>query len=113
MSLKTFRKSGEAVPTAVWFAQEGDKLYVVTQAGSGKVKRIRNNGGVEISPCKANGDVIGEVYHPAQASILADEVQIKTADKTLSSKYGWQKRMFQILWIVGRKPVVYLEITTA
>jgi uncharacterized protein len=40
MSVTTFRKSGQPVPTPVWFAQVEDKLYVMTQANAGKVKRI-------------------------------------------------------------------------
>ena len=43
MALTTYRRSGAGVPTPVWFAQDGDRLFIVTQDGSGKVKRIRNN----------------------------------------------------------------------
>jgi hypothetical protein len=44
MSLVTFRPSGEPVPTPVWFAREGDVLYVTTLKRSGKVKRLRETG---------------------------------------------------------------------
>ena len=55
MALTTYRRSGAGVPTAVWFAQDGDRLFIVTQDGSGKVKRIRNNAGVRVAPSDAGG----------------------------------------------------------
>jgi len=43
VSLTTFRESGEAVSTPVWFAVVGDLIYVGTDPASGKMKRIRDN----------------------------------------------------------------------
>ena len=43
LSLATFRKNGVAVYTPIWFAEDGDKLYFMTNSKLGKVKRIRNN----------------------------------------------------------------------
>lgn len=59
MNLETFCKSGVGVKTPVWFVQDGDTIFVRTVANSGKVKRIRNNGLVNIAPCKANGFLLG------------------------------------------------------
>jgi len=50
LSIETFRKNGSGVKTTVWFAQEGDMLYVWTIGESGKAKRIRNNARVNIAP---------------------------------------------------------------
>ena len=55
MNLTTFRKSGNEVPTPVWFVILEGKLYVRTEASSGKVKRIRNNGRVEPTPSTVRG----------------------------------------------------------
>jgi PPOX class probable F420-dependent enzyme len=44
--LTTYRKSGEPVPIPVWFAVVGvpdNRIYVFTDALSGKAKRIRND----------------------------------------------------------------------
>jgi hypothetical protein len=49
ISLATFRKSGQAVNTPVWFAEYDEKLYVMTRSDSGKYKRIRNNPQVRIA----------------------------------------------------------------
>jgi PPOX class probable F420-dependent enzyme len=60
VSLETFRKNGTGVKTPVWFVQDGDTLFVRTIANSGKVKRIRSNGHVNIAHCKSDGTLIGE-----------------------------------------------------
>jgi uncharacterized protein len=39
ISLATFRKSGVAVYTPVWFGEEDDELDVMTRSDSGKYKR--------------------------------------------------------------------------
>jgi PPOX class probable F420-dependent enzyme len=59
LSLTTFRKNGAPVATPVWFAQEGDKLYVMTGTNTGKVRRIHHNAQVEVAPCTLNGELLG------------------------------------------------------
>src|SRR5580704_11877202 len=51
ISLTTFRKSGAAVATPVWFGEQDDKLYVMTRSDSGKYKRIRNNPSRRLATC--------------------------------------------------------------
>ena len=43
LNLATFRRSGAAVETPVWFAAHAGRLYVFTEADAGKVKRLRAN----------------------------------------------------------------------
>jgi uncharacterized protein len=57
--LTTFRKNDTGVPTAMWFAHERGKFYMVTGHTSGKMKRIRNNGRVLLAPCDLMGNVLG------------------------------------------------------
>jgi len=40
--LTTFTKDGTPKPTAIWGAPDGDRLLVITDDNSWKVKRIRN-----------------------------------------------------------------------
>lgn len=78
LNLETFKKSGEAVKTPVWFAADPSarldsneaKLYVYTVGVSGKVKRIRNNSKVKIAPCNMRGDVRGD-WVSARAEIVS------------------------------------------
>ena len=108
MNLTTYRKSGVAVTTPVWFAQEGDKLYVFTAGESGKVKRIRNNGTVEVAPCNASGKPLG-ASQSAIARLLSPE-EGKRADAIVTRKYGWQKRIFGLIGMIRRTQPFYIEI---
>ncbi len=47
--LTTFTKDGRAKPTAIWGVPDGDRLLVITDDGSWKVKRIRNTPRVTIA----------------------------------------------------------------
>jgi PPOX class probable F420-dependent enzyme len=89
--LTTFRKSGIGVPTAMWFAHEHSKLYMVTGRTTGKIKRIRNNGHVLLAPCDLMGRVLG-----SQINVYAHElpaIQHAHADALLASKYGAEYEM--------------------
>ncbi len=109
MKLTTFRKTGVAVPTPVWFAQDGDRLYVTTQANAGKVKRIRHTARVLVEPCTVRGDSLGPAVE-ARARIL-DAEDGRRADRALTRKYGLQKRLFDLFGMINRSQRTYLEIT--
>lgn len=108
MNLTTYRKNGLSVTTPVWFAQEGDRLYVYTQANSGKIKRARNNGKVEVGPCDRVGRPLGPVQS-ATAQILPPD-EGKRADRLITRKYGWLKRVFTLIAAIRRSQPAYLEI---
>ncbi len=109
MNLTTFRKSGQPVPTPVWFAQEGDRIYVVTFAASGKVKRIRANPRVQLTPSDARGKPLGETVE-AHARILDSPAQ-EAGHRALAKKYGVMYWMFAAFWKLRRMTPVFLEIT--
>jgi PPOX class probable F420-dependent enzyme len=94
LNLETFRKSGESMKTPVWFAQAGETIYIQTVANSGKVKRIRNNGRVNIAPCKMDGKLVG-TWVPAQAHEVTDPDVRTTVNRLLDRKYGLLKKMFE------------------
>ena len=96
LNLNTFRKTGTGVPTPVWFAEQDGVLYVRTIDGSGKVKRIRNNGSVQIAPCDARGELLGE-WLQGQARLVTDPSTIAEVDRLLDKKYGLQRKMFNLL----------------
>jgi PPOX class probable F420-dependent enzyme len=108
ISLTTFRKNGQAVPTPVWFAEHDGRLYVVTMAESGKVKRIRANAQVEVAPCDVAGKVLGEGFEAMAMIIPAPET--RHADRVLSQKYGVTKTLFMLMWRLRRIPIAYIEI---
>jgi PPOX class probable F420-dependent enzyme len=103
ISLSSFRKSGDAVRTPVWFGEKDDKLYVMTRSDSGKYKRIMNNPKVRIAPCAMRGKITGPEFD-ATARVLPAE-DWPWARKTIEQKY-WLARI-PFFW---SKTNVYLEI---
>lgn len=109
MNLTTYRKNGQAMPTPVWFIEEGGRLYLMTQQNAGKVKRIRNNAGVLVGPSDARGKSLGPTM-AGTARILADD-QAARIEQLLNQKYGLFKRLFDFFGGL-RGPVkrAYIEI---
>lgn len=95
INLITYRKSGEAVATPVWFVIEHPYLYVRSGQNASKVKRIRNNPLVEIEPCDARGKPLGARFF-AQARML-DSSDHARIDRLLNQKYGIIKRIVDML----------------
>ena len=85
ISLTTFRKNGQGVPTPVWFGEENDKLYVMTRGTMVKTKRIRNNPKVTVAPCTIRGKVTGPGFNAA-VKILPPE-HCAAARKAINRKY--------------------------
>jgi PPOX class probable F420-dependent enzyme len=104
ISLATFRKSGAAVYTPIWFAEDQGKLYFMTNSKLGKCKRIRNNPQARIAPCTIRGKIIGPEF-PASVRILPPEEGIRIRG-LINAKY-WLARL-PFLW---RSTDTYLEIT--
>ncbi|MEO8604479.1 MAG: PPOX class F420-dependent oxidoreductase [bacterium] len=89
ISLATFRRSGVAVETPVWFAHLDGKFYVVTDGTSAKVKRLRNSPHVRVAACDVRGRVSGD-WHEGHGTIVKDAVLVARAHTALHEKYGWQ-----------------------
>lgn len=105
ISLATFRKSGGAVYTPIWFAEHDNKLYFMTNGDSGKCKRIRNHPQVKIAPCTIRGKITGPEF-PATVRILPPEESARVRH-AINAKY-WLARV-PFLW---RNTDTYIEITS-
>ena len=89
--LTTFRKSGVGVPTAMWFAHEQGKLYMVTGRTTGKLKRIHSTSRVLLAPRDLMGNVLGP-----QIAAHARELPVAQhayANALFAQKYGEQYEM--------------------
>lgn len=115
VSLSTFRRSGVAVPTAVWIARDGDAMVVTTGAESGKVKRVRNNPRVELTPCSRSGKVApGAVSVAGTAEIIADPAERDRLTDLVRAKYGIEFKIVMGIESIaksGRAERVILRIT--
>lgn len=95
ISLRTFRKTGVAVDTPVWAASGGGGLVVWTSSASGKCKRIRNNGDVEVAPCDMRGRVKGP-WVPATARLAVGADEVAHGEALIARKYGWQFKLTRL-----------------
>jgi PPOX class probable F420-dependent enzyme len=89
--LTTFRKDGRAVSTPLWVVPDGSGLAFWTPDGTGKLKRIRNNGRVTVQPCDVRGNPRGEPVE-AQARI-GDAADRRRIGEGLKKKYGLLGRL--------------------
>lgn len=103
VSLTTFRRSGERVSTPVWVGRDGDGLVVTTPAGSGKVKRLRNDPRVELRPCGRMGRV-DEGAEPVAgtAEILTGPDDQERLTGIVREKYGLEYRVIMGIEPLGR-----------
>jgi uncharacterized protein len=89
--LTTFRTSGVGVPTAMWFAYEHGKLYMVTGRSTGKLKRMRTTNRVLVAPCDPMGNVLGPQIEASARELPV--AQHAHANAVLAQKYGEQYEM--------------------
>ncbi|WP_377639103.1 PPOX class F420-dependent oxidoreductase [Oryzobacter terrae] len=98
ISLTTFRRSGEAVPTPVWVVPDGDRLAVFTPAGTGKLKRVRHTPRVTVAECSRRGSVPDDaVPVEARASATDDPAEVDRVTRMLARKYGLQFTVFMLV----------------
>ncbi len=104
INLATFRRSGEAVETPVWFAATGERnaFFVFTDGTSGKVKRLRVTDRVRVAPCKVHGKLKGD-WIEGTCEILEDPVEAQRGYDALNAKYGWKMRSLTMLSTLGRR----------
>jgi hypothetical protein len=101
--LTSFRADGTEVPTCVWISREGDVLYVLTHAGSGKVKRIRRNPRILLAPSDGRGRPQGGAS-AATAVVADDEASTKRASALIRRRYGIQYPLLRsLMGLRGRR----------
>ncbi len=108
--LVTFRGSGKAVPTPVWFGLDAEgRLYVRTEADAGKVKRIRANPRVRVAAATARGKPTSALAE-GSARVLGPE-ENQCAEAALRANYGLGRRLYEATFGRTGVALVYLEIT--
>jgi PPOX class probable F420-dependent enzyme len=106
--LHSFRRSGDAVPTPVWFGLADGKLFFRTYADAAKIKRIRNNPEVLVGPCDVRGKPKGQMTK-ARARIVAEEEK-PLAEEAVQSNYSLFRRIYKASFS-GRVEDAYVEVT--
>jgi len=111
--LTTFTKDGRPKPTPIWAAPDGDRLVVITQETSWKVKRIRNTARVTVAVCDMRGNPKSEAVE-ATATILDKSANGATYD-AISKRYGLIGKTFGVFSKLrgGMKNNVTIELKPA
>jgi uncharacterized protein len=108
--LVSYRRSGEPVPTPVWFGLDGEgRLYVHSEHDSGKVKRIRANPRVRVAPASVRGKPTGPLAE-GTARVLAPEDEAR-AERAIQSNYGLGRKLYEGMGGPLGVEMVYLEVT--
>ncbi len=111
INIETYRKTGQAMPTPVWFVEHDGKLYLRTINNAGKVKRIRNNPKVRVMPCGQRGEPRGE-WVDATARVQSDD-EDRLVNTWFMAKYGIMKRFFDLMNSLRRSKWQAVEVTLA
>lgn len=108
--LVTYKRSGEGVPTPVWFGIDPDgRFYCRTGKLAAKAKRIRNNPRVKVAPCSVRGVPKGP-YAEGTARVL-DHADEDRAEKAIQSNYGTFRKIYE--GSAGSMEAFYIEVTPA
>ena len=116
IALTTFRKTGQAVTTPVWFAISLGTIYVETHADAGKLKRLRHTARVTLAPCTYSGKITGSVSK-GNARMLTESEESTAASVALAKKYGVMRSLYhfvrnarRMLQRKAKVEVVYIAI---
>jgi len=108
--LVTYRRSGEAVPTPVWFGLDADgRLYVSTVADAAKVRRIRANPSVLVAPATQRGKPTGPLAAGSARVLPAGEEA--HAEAALQANYGLGRKLYEGMSGPLGVDTVYLEVS--
>lgn len=113
--LVTFKRSGEAMPSPINHGVADGKIYVRTDASTGKVKRIRNNPRVLVVASNLRGKPRGPVV--AGVARILDESETAHADAVIAANWSRPMKVFERGLDRGSQAmgaaVAYIEITPA
>ena len=94
LCLETYKKTGQAVKTPVWFVISDGIIYIATTESSGKVKRLKNNKSVRIVPSGYNGTPKGN-WMEGQA-FFGDGAELNLTMSLRNKKYGLLAKIIRL-----------------
>jgi PPOX class probable F420-dependent enzyme len=107
--LVTFRRSGEPIPTPVWFGlDDAGRAYVRSERDVGKVKRLRRDSHVRVAPCTLRGRPLGPSTEATARILPAGEEG--RAEAALAANYGLGRRVYEGVGTRFGMDTVYLEV---
>ena len=109
VSVTTMKRSGDAVSTPVWIVEPADGMIgFITEADSGKAKRIGNFPDVTVQPCDSRGRVRGGTEPVAAMATVVRGADVGPFSEALRAKYGLMVPLIDLAYkvrnLVKRRP---------
>ena len=105
--LITYKKSGEPMPSPLWFGTGNGRLYFQTGPSTAKVRRIERNPQVRVAAATTRGRPLSAPFVGTARVLPVDEAA--EAERCLQANYGLGRRLYSRL---GQNLVsVYVEVT--
>lgn len=101
VSLTTFRSDGTPVATPVWVVRDDAVLRILTDPASGKVRRLRADPRVRLSPCDMRGRVKEGALVADGTAVLDDEEGTARTMDMIERRYGLMGRILG--WLNARR----------
>jgi PPOX class probable F420-dependent enzyme len=113
VSLTTYRKDGTPVATPVWHAVHDGEVFIVSNLDAWKVKRIRNSGRAELTPCSIRGRITPGAPTVSGTARLLDEAGTAQARRYIAGKYFMSRagNFLTGLLRIKRPPVIGIAVT--
>jgi PPOX class probable F420-dependent enzyme len=92
--LTTFTKDGRPNPTPIWVAPDGDRVLVITEEKSWKVKRIRNTPRVTLAACDMRGNPKSDAVDAT--AIILDKSENENVYRVIGQRYGIVGKVFNM-----------------
>jgi PPOX class probable F420-dependent enzyme len=111
--LVTFKRSGQPMPSPINHGVADGKLYVRTDPGTGKVKRLRNNPRVVVVPCSLRGKPKGQAV--AGVARILPESEHAHAEQAIAANWSLPMKLLERSIDKGSDAfgidIAYIEIT--
>ena len=109
VAVTTTKRSGDTVSTPVWIVETTDgRTGFVTEADSGKVKRIGNFPDVTVQPCDSRGRVRAGTEPVAATATVVRGDDVAPFAEALRAKYGLMVPLIELGYkvrnLVKRRP---------
>lgn len=114
VSLTTFKRDGNPVASPMWIVRDGPLLWLWTPAESVKVRRVRRNPRVTLTPCGRTGKArAAGVVVEGTAEVVAAPGEVARIESLLKRKYGvefWVVVIVEFIAARSRKQRVLLRV---
>jgi len=115
----TFRKSGDAVSSAVWWVPLDDGRFGFwTSSSSGKAKRLAHTPTVKLQPSDGRGKAKdGAKEYTGTAEVVSSGAVFDEVQRKVRAKYGFMTKVTKLLGTIGgivkRKRIPYADRVVA